>query len=138
MARATAALLACDDELARRVVVDRLHDLALGRLRAGRLDDGVVEPQDGRHGAGAGRDGALHRLAAKAHERDRGPEIERARGDQGAVLAEAVAGQHVGPGPPRPFQARQTAIPAASIAGWVRSVSDSRSSGPCWQSAQRS
>ncbi len=45
-----------------------------------------------------GRDGALHGLAPKAHERDRGPEIERAGGDQGAVFAEAVAGQHVGPG----------------------------------------
>ena len=55
-------------------------------------------------------------------------------GHQGAVLAEAVAGEHVGPGPPWPFQARQTAIPAASIAGWVRSVSDRRSSGPCWHS----
>ena len=43
-----------------------------------------------------------------------------------------------GNAPPRARQARHTATPAASIAGWVRSVAFSASSGPALTSCHRS
>ena len=50
-----------------------------------------VEAEDRRHRAGADRHRLLHRLGAKAHQRQRIGQAQRAGGDQRGVLAERVA-----------------------------------------------
>ena len=82
-----------DDHLARTVVVGGPDAVD---LVAEALDDLVIEPDDGGHGArllggsGSGRDAAL------AHEPHRGGGVESARGHERGVLADAVADHEIG------------------------------------------
>ena len=64
----------------------------MGGFTTGSFDVGVVEAEDRSHRALPRRHRCLHRLAAKLHEPDGRPEIERAGADERGVLAEAVAG----------------------------------------------
>ena len=123
MARATAAALARDDELARRVVIDRLHDLALGRFRAGRLDrprrrDPGSRPwrrsRPARHAAWPRRETARARSRPRTRARPRRPGrcIRRGCG-RPACRAAARHG--------RSRRARRRYLRPASPAGCVRS-----------------
>ena len=134
-ALSTPALRAGDDGLLRVVEVGRLDDLAqLARgLRAACDDGAAVEAEDRRHRAGADRHRLLHRLGAKAHQRQRVGEAQRAGGDERRVFAERVAGDDVGRGrrlaPARrdSRRRRRSASPAA-----CSSVRSSCSFGPSW------
>ena len=95
MARSTARRVAGDHHLARGVDVGGRHHLALGGLRAGRLDGGEVQAQDGGHGSLPHRHRLLHVLPAAAHRGHRVAQAQRPRGHQGRVLAQAVP-RHVG------------------------------------------
>ena len=81
-----------DHDLAGRVEVRGLYDFALRGFTAGSFDFGVVDAEDRSHRALPRRHCCLHRLAAKLHEPDSRPEIERTGAHERGVLAEAVAG----------------------------------------------
>ncbi len=83
-----------DDDLCRRVEVDRLDDLALRRFVARRAHRVVVEAEDRGHAAGPDRHRVLHRLRAEAHQRQRVGERQHAGRDERRVFAEAVAREH--------------------------------------------
>ena len=80
-------LAAAHHDLAGAVEVGRPDAVLLG---AERLDDVVVQADDGRHAAGVGVGGAQHLLAAPPHEAQRVVERHRAGRDQRRVLAQAV------------------------------------------------
>ena len=106
-----------------RVVVGRHHDFVAGDLRADSCDQRVFGAEHGGHRAGAGGRGVLHQLAAHAHQVGAIVQRQRAGGDQRAVFAQAVAGEHAPAARRRAAAtARHTATPAASSAGWVNSV----------------
>ena len=90
--------LAGDDELAGAVVVRRPHAVDRG---AELLDDGVVEPEHGRHRAGVLPRRLRRGLAALAHERDRVAGPDRVGGGERRVLADGVADDVVGLDPER-------------------------------------
>ena len=128
--------VATDHDLARRIEVGRHHHLAACRFGADVQHQLVFSAEHGGHGADTGRCGFLHQLAAQAHQVRTVMQAQCACGNQGGVLAQAVAGHHRRRGPPTAFQARHTPM-LASRAGWV-SVRLSISSGPPWDSAHRS
>ncbi len=78
-----------DDDLARRVVVGHPH-LALGALASG-VDGVVVGAHHRRHGPGVFLGRVVHGLAPLDHEAHALLEAEGAAGDEGGVLAQAVA-----------------------------------------------
>ncbi len=81
---------AADDHLARGVVVGH-PDLVLGPL-AGGLGIVVTDAEEGRHRARALVGGRLHGLAPFDHQTGPIAEGDGPRGDEGGVLAQAVAG----------------------------------------------
>ena len=88
MARSTAARCAGDHHLAGRVEVHRLDHLALRGLVTACRDLRVREPEDGRHGAGAGRNRFLHHLAPEPHQIRRRVQRQRLRAHQRGELAQ--------------------------------------------------
>ena len=91
------ALRAGDDDLSRRVDVGDGDDLALRRFFADRAHFFDGRPDQRGHAAGADRHGFLHEASARAHDRRRLGGREAADADDGAVLAEGVAGHEIAP-----------------------------------------
>jgi hypothetical protein len=88
--------VAGNHDLPRRIEVDGFDHLSLRRFRACGHHGAVVSTHDRRHRALPRGHGLLHRLRAKAHQRQRIAKRERAGGDERRVFAEAVSGEHRG------------------------------------------
>ena len=94
-------LAARDDDLRRRVQIGERDRRSVRSLLAQLAEPGRVEADHGGHGARALALDLRHQAAAQADELHPVVDGERARGDRGRVLAEAVAGDEVGPHPVR-------------------------------------
>jgi hypothetical protein len=79
-----------------RVVVGGGADFALRGLRRDFLGDREVEPEQGRHGAFAHRNGLLHGLATQLQEARGIGQAEGAGGGQSGIFTERVTGNEAG------------------------------------------
>jgi len=86
-----------DDNLPRRIEIDRLDDLPLRRLTACLRNGVVVAAHDRSHRAHPGRNRLLHRLCAKSDQRHRVAKRQCPRRDQCGVFTEAMSRHHHGP-----------------------------------------
>jgi len=87
--------LARNHDLSGAVEVGRHDDAGVARLAADADDLLVGQADDREHAAGIALSGVLHDLSPAADQSDRRLEVERPRGDPGAELTQAVAGDHL-------------------------------------------
>ena len=131
------ALVPGDHDLAGCVEIDRLHDFALRGLRAGRARRRRRPGRGSPPSRPARRHRFLHRLRAKAHQRQRVAEAA-ARRRPPARSTRPGCGRRRSPAPARPSRARRgrRRSPRVSITGWVLTVRFSCSAGPSASSCQ--
>ncbi len=77
-----------------------------GRLATGGLDVGILQPENGCHGALPLGHRSLHGFGAKLDQTDRGGELEAACGHQRAQLPRLCPAMSLGRAPPRSLHSR--------------------------------
>ena len=84
-----------DHDLTGRVQIGRGYNLSFSGTFANGLNDGYIQSDHSRHGAGADRDRLLHVSSALPNQCCRISQFHCARSDESGILAQAVSGDKV-------------------------------------------